>query len=212
MGNQRKRICLFPFLYIIWLLITILPASTTLVSADGEAGFIDDLNDFSRIYQRSENMNRLDDLNQSFFDGDKSRLCRTTLEEGYVIYRVDEEIDSFFIDTYYWPWAVMEDIKVYVSAEGVDYRQVILERSEFSGPWNRVVFEAYEMPVEDARFLKIVVTGKVEPWTPQIARVMVNATTAPVVADPAPCKLMEPAKVSLSTKTPGAEILLLHRS
>ncbi|MGE5541830.1 MAG: chitobiase/beta-hexosaminidase C-terminal domain-containing protein, partial [Bacillota bacterium] len=193
------------FLLLLWALSLMFVLNLPAL-AGGSSGFIDNLDDYSFTYQRSANMNRLDDLNYPFFDGDKSRLCRTTLDEGYVVYKTPYDMESFFIDMYYWPSAVMEDIKVYVASDGSDYREVALERTEFIGPWNRVVFEAYEMPVAHARFMKIVVTGKVEPWTPQIARVMVNSTVAPVAASPAPCKLMEPADVTLSTKTPGAEI------
>jgi hypothetical protein len=85
------------------------------------AGLVDELNDFSKVYQRS-NM-YTEGANASYYGNDPKRAVRATTATGYVVYRTTYDIQSFAVYSYFFTGLAIVDHKIYTSPNGTTYTE-----------------------------------------------------------------------------------------
>lgn len=193
---------------LIWLLAaTLLPAFGSPARAE-VTRIVDPLNDFSLTYKHSWNV-ALDSSNPGNFGNDTKRAVRNTTDPGYFTYRLETDVQHFTVGAYFWTGTPVVDLRFFVSPDGVTYTEFPVAAYPSGKPvqsWQLFVYEGSGLPA-GTRYLKIQLEGAGKAWTPQVSKVMINAGTASVQADiPSGTRLDGPAKLTLSTSTPGAAI------
>jgi len=136
---------------------------------------IDELNDYTNIYDRSANF-YFDSSNAPIFNGDASRLARRTNTDEYVIYKAapDMDMDDFAVKTWFWPYEPSTDFEFYTSADNSTYTLFTPEKSTVTGTWNEVNYSG-EVPA-GTQYLKIVYKQRSSnTWNAQIGRVEINS-------------------------------------
>lgn len=156
-------------------------------------GFIDEFDDFSKIYNYNADQSKYA-VNKIAarpidFGGDPSRLMlRNNLPVGkvpYVIYETNYDIKSFSAEVFYKPGDEIRDISVSVSVYNTDYKAITLEKYDDGGTWQKIVYSAYSMPIENARYIKVEfppVLANYDSQAIQISRISVNLSTPHVTA------------------------------
>src|SRR5258708_6585153 len=92
-------------------------------SASYQAGsrgmMIDNLNDWSKVYQHSSNL-RFDATNVQYMRGDTSRAIRTTATYEFVTWKQANMV-SFQAITYFWPYEPVSPFSIYTSMNGKNW-------------------------------------------------------------------------------------------
>lgn len=135
-------------------------------------------------------------------------------DDNSFVYKLDVPIHSFVATAVRWTLTHSDPPKVEVSADGTQYVQVPVEYTGklVLSDWEEVTYTAFEMPIEDARYLKVtmpniaVLDGRRVDWAFQMQKLWINSKLAPVSATPEPSKLSDPVDVALTSEQDGAEI------
>lgn len=184
------------------------PASADAAAfATEPAGFVDELNGFSRTFQRL-NM-YTESGNPSYYGGDTNRAVRSTTATGYVIYHTDYDIQSFAAYSYFYTGVPIVGHKIYVSSDGTAYSEITPQVYSSGDPvsnWQLYAYEGFGLP-EGTRYLKIEFAGEEKAWTPQLSKVVINRNTLSVTATPDSGVIgPDPLTVSLQSATVGATV------
>ncbi|MBM7563601.1 chitobiase/beta-hexosaminidase C-terminal domain-containing protein [Paenibacillus sacheonensis] len=167
-------------------------------------GMIDNLDNFQLAAGRSNVYVAKND--PGYFDNDGGRIARTATGPGYIVYRTDYDIRSFTVYGSFYTGVPVEDQRFFASADGKQYTEISAE-AETAGysqsNWQPYAFEASALPAR-TRYLKIMLNGSANSWSPQVSKVVINQNTASV-------KLASKlsggtVKAELSSDTQGARI------
>jgi hypothetical protein len=194
--------------------ISVVQAATDSISASAveaavitPVGLVDDLNDFAKTFQRS-NM-YTESANASFYGNDAKRAVRSTASLGYVIYKTSYDIQSFVAYSYFYTGVSIIGHKIYASANGTSYTEVlpkVYTSGEPNNNWQLFAYEGLQLPT-GTRYLKIEFAGDEKSWTPQLSKVVINQSTVSVLADPASGVIgIDPLAVTLQSPTVGAAV------
>ena len=120
------------------------------------SGIVDELADFSKMYSYS-NLSTVSP--GDVLGNDADRVFPSKLnEKAYFIYEADEDITSFVSGVWYWAQRPIQDIIVSVSttADGI-YVPVELNKETKAEvfDWPYVTYYCFDMPIENARYLKV---------------------------------------------------------
>jgi len=132
---------------------------------------IDDLNDFSLVFDKSANM-AIDHLNSGLMGNDLARGYRTDNNVGYLTYELDGDLASYRITSYRWP-AGNGGIVVLTSQDGIDfeYSQYSWDVTEGTGGnWGKVVIHGNGFAV-GTRYVKIILTKGIQNFDLEIGKV-----------------------------------------
>jgi hypothetical protein len=136
----------------------------------------DDMNDWSKIFSHSASL-FIDASGQANFDGDASRLARTSNTEEYVVYKTPataQSMTSFSADGWFWPDETVTDYAFYTSPDNITFTQLAPSRIAVNGTgmvWNKVTYSGDALPA-GTKYLKIVYKhNSTSYWNPQLARV-----------------------------------------
>ena len=167
-------------------------------------GTTDPLNDFQLADSRT-NLYTAHDT-PVYFGNDAGRAVRATTETGALIYRSDTDMTSFTVRSSYFNGLPFEKLRFYVSADGKTYEEVEAEGYSAGDPvsnWQPYAYENASLPAH-TRYLKIELSGSAKAWTPQVADVSINQTTASVAL--ASASTTTGLRATLTSATPGARI------
>jgi hypothetical protein len=148
---------------------------TSIPVPPSSASVVDDLYDYTKMYDHSSNF-YFDSTNVSTFNGDTSRLARTTNTNEYVIYKSapDMDLDHFFIKAWFWSYEPSVDFELYTSPDNSTYTLFTPEKSTVTGPWNEVNYSGD--PPAGTEYLKIVYKQhSANTWNAQIGQVVINS-------------------------------------
>lgn len=136
----------------------------------------DPLNDFSKIAAKSGHLG-FDTGNPAQFGEDASRLKRDSNTSEYIVYHTQNEMNSFQIDTFQWPYEETEDadFSFYVSGDGEQYIETKADIDQGDEDWRSVQYSADALP-EGTRYLKIEfpITTENSAWNPQLSKVRIG--------------------------------------
>ncbi|MDQ0111415.1 sugar-binding protein [Paenibacillus harenae] len=198
----------FVTLICLWSLFASLLFTGSTANAE-ENGFVDEMNNFSYVLQRSNI--RIETADQSYFGNDASRMVRNTTATGYMLYKTEMPINTFTAYSYSFIGSGMPLVghRFYASADGSAFTEVNPSIFSSGAPvsnWQLVVYEDAQVP-SDTRYLKIEFIGDAKAWTPQLSKLVINQNVSSVIADP-PNGLIgdQPLTVALSSATPGAAV------
>ncbi|WP_338113137.1 chitobiase/beta-hexosaminidase C-terminal domain-containing protein [Paenibacillus artemisiicola] len=172
--------------------------------AAAPAGLIDELEGFKQSAGRSNLYIAKND--PSYFDNDAGRIARTGAGQGYIVYRTEYDITSFTVYGSFFTGVPLEDQRFYASPDGKAYTEVRAEDAAAGYPqsnWQPYAYEAAALP-KGTRYLKIMLNGAANTWSPQVTKVVLNRNTASVRL--ASTATGGTAKVDLSSETPDARI------
>lgn len=174
-----------------------------------ENGFVDEMNNFTLVYQRSNI--RIETVDPSYFGNDPSRMVRNTTATGYMIYKTTMPINTFTAYSYSFIGGGMPMVghRFYASADGLTFTEVnplVFSSGAPVSNWQLVIYEDAQVP-SDTHYLKIEFTGGAKSWTPQLSKLVINQNVSSVIADP-PNGVIgdQPLTVALSSATPGASV------
>jgi hypothetical protein len=177
------------------------------VTPAAEAGLIDPLDNFSHIQQQSNIY--IESGNPSYYGGDTARMVRSTIADGYIVYKTDFAMDSVTAYSYFFTGITIVPHRMSVSADGVNYTELtpaVYSSGKPLANWQLYAFEASQLP-EGTHYLKIEFSGNEKSWTPQLSKVVINQNTLSVSANPSTGVIgAEPLTVELHTDTEGASI------
>ncbi|WP_219837803.1 chitobiase/beta-hexosaminidase C-terminal domain-containing protein [Paenibacillus sp. R14(2021)] len=167
-------------------------------------GLIDNLDSFKLSDGRSNLYIAKND--PGFFNNDGSRATRTSSGSGYIVYRTEYDIHSFTVYSSFFTGVAIENQRFFASADGKQYTE-IAARADTTGysqsDWQAYSYEALALPAH-TRYLKIMLAGAANSWSPQMSKVVINQNTASVKLSSS--KTGAAAKAELSTETLGARI------
>lgn len=138
------------------------------LSTQGETELIDPLNDFSLVKEHSQNLS-MENGNPGNFNNDSSRVVRSNLQNGYLIYEFDS-IADFTIEF----WIVDDssgEIKVYGSEDGTVFNEVQLVKSQSNFGYRDKISYSPSNLQSNVNFLKIEISGGNGSWKGQIGSV-----------------------------------------
>ncbi|GGD78686.1 hypothetical protein GCM10010911_40950 [Paenibacillus nasutitermitis] len=143
----------------------------------------DELNDYSKMYSHSANL-LLDANNQAAFNGDASRLARSSNTEEYIIYKTPSQtrdITGFTAAGWYWPDEAVTDFAFYASPDGVTYTPFTPAKTTVNGTgsiWNKMVYKGASLP-GGTKFIKMVFKqNTANYWNPQLGSVGISTAPA----------------------------------
>ncbi|NBD26345.1 chitobiase/beta-hexosaminidase C-terminal domain-containing protein [Paenibacillus glycinis] len=168
------------------------------------AGMVDPLDDFKLVDSRSNLYIAKDD--PGYFDNDGSRISRSAMGPGYVVYHTDYDIHTFTVYSSFFTGVPVENHRFFASTDGKRYTEISAEASTAGyaeSNWQPYAFEGSSLPAK-TRYLKIMLVGSANSWSPQVSKVVLNRNTASVklVSSEKDAKV----KATLSTDTQGARI------
>jgi hypothetical protein len=139
------------------------------------ASVVDDLFDYTKIHGRSANL-YFDSTNAATFNGDTSRLARTTNTDEYVIYKAAPEMDmdNFNVKAWFWRYEPAVDFEFYASPDNSVFTLFSPDKSTVTGSWDEVNYSG-ELPA-GTQYLKIVYKQhSANTWNAQIGQVEINS-------------------------------------
>ena len=138
-------------------------------SASYQAGstgiMIDNLNDWSKVYQHSSNLT-FDTTNSQYMRGDTSRVIRTTATHEFITWKQANMV-SFQAIAYFWPAEPVSPLSFYTSADGTNWTAVVPGVVSLGGDWLEYIYTLQGM--SNTNYVKIVwnnLTGRV--WNPNL--------------------------------------------
>ncbi len=144
----------------------------------------DDMNDFSKMYSHSANL-YFDGSNPSVFNGDPSRLTRSANSEEYMIYNLNNGMNYFMVDSWFWPDEPITDFNFYTSQDNINYSLFIPSKTTENYGWTKVTYTGNSLP-SGTRYLKIVFKHNTPNyWNPQIGSITIQSVSqSGLVNDP----------------------------
>lgn len=131
---------------------------------------IDDLNDWSHVYQHSKNLT-FDTTNSQYMLGDTSRVMRTTSTHESITWK-QENMVSFQAISYFWPREPVSSFSFYISANGKNWSVAIPQVISIGTNWQEYI---YTLPdLSGVNYVKIVwnnITGTY--WNPNLGEVSI---------------------------------------
>jgi hypothetical protein len=166
----------------------------------------DNLNDYSKMYSHSANLN-FDNGNTQNFKGDTSRLNRTSSTYENIVYNTPGDMKFMNIDTYFWPTEGVTDFNFYRSSDGTNYTAFTPDKNQIGGEWNRIKYTYNSFPA-GTKYLKIEFRNtSVNYWNPQISNVKILHTGGGGGTTPTPTPTPTPSTGSIdvtNTSTNGS--------
>jgi len=139
------------------------------VTAAVDTTVVDELDDFSKVSDRSDDLG-FDSANAAYFGGDTSRLFRGSDTEQWLEYTVGGDLDGFAIEAYFWPGEERGELRF-----EVDGAEVSPTLTEEGGDWERVVYRAGGLGGDTLRITLAAHGG--QSWNPQISRLTLETST-----------------------------------
>ena len=145
-----------------------------LPSASYQAGstsmMIDNLNDWSKVYQHSSNL-RFDTSNSQYMRGDTSRVIRTTATHEFVTWK-KTNIVAFQAFTYFWPGEPVSPLSFYTSADGTNWTAVVPGVVILAGDWPEYIYSLQGL--SGVNYVKVVWNNiKGQTWNPNLGAVSI---------------------------------------
>ena len=139
-------------------------------------GLFDDMSDFSSMFQHTANL-QFGGSNSEHFNGETTRLTRKTATPEHIVYRSPKEnMTSFEMDSYFWPFEAVVDFKFFVSNDGATYRELEPQKKDSGGDWKRIQYLSSALPA-GTRYLKMEFRNtSTNFWSPQIAGVSIDCS------------------------------------
>ncbi len=140
-----------------------------------EVTVVDDLNDYSKIVDRSPNL-YFNTSNPQYFGGDASRLARTADSDEYIVYQAAPNMDmeQFAVKAWFWPYEAITDFEFYTSTDQSAYTLFTPVKATVTGPWHEVDYSG-ELPT-GTQYLKIVYKhSSSNTWNPQLGEVAITS-------------------------------------
>jgi len=137
--------------------------------------WIDDLNDFTRIFDKSAHIGI--DTGNSETVGDDSRFWRTAeSQDEWVVYELKGKKHAQ-ISAGYWDGESISHFSFFTSSDNQTWMEVMPSKTHSSTPqgqWHHVSYDLYQLP-NDAKYLKIK-WGNMDGafWSPQLKRVVLD--------------------------------------
>lgn len=181
---KRNHRAIVYSILILCLLLTLIPRSghsDRAIAAEipESAGLYDPLDDFKQLAGRSSVY--LEKADAHYFGNDSSRIVRTSVKPGHIVYHTDYDMSSLMVNSYFFAGNRIEKLRIYVSGNGSDYTELAATAYAIGQPvsnWQKYTYEATSLP-PGTRFARIELHGGVA-WSPQISDVMVDRNTASV--------------------------------
>ena len=143
-------------------------------SASYQAGstsmMIDNLNDWSKVYQRSSNLT-FDTTNAQYMRGDTSRVIRTTATHEFVTWKQTNMI-SFQAIAYFWTYEPVSPLSFYTSADGTNWTEVTPQVVNVYGNWQEYIYTLQGLT--GVNYVKVLwnnITGQT--WNPNLGAVSI---------------------------------------
>lgn len=131
---------------------------------------IDDLNDWSHVYQHSKNLT-FDTTNSQYMLGDPSRVMRTTSTQEFITWK-RENMESFQAISYFWPREPVSSFSFYTSANGNNWSVATPQIISIGTDWQQYI---YTLPdLSGVNYVKIVwnnIGGTY--WNPNLGEVSI---------------------------------------
>jgi hypothetical protein len=131
---------------------------------------IDNLNDWSHVYQHSSNL-RFDTTYSQYMRGDTSRAIRKTATHEFLTWKQMNMV-SFQAITYFWPREPISSFSVYDSADGKSWTQVTPQIANIGGDWLECIYTLQGL--SGVNYVKMVwnnTTGQY--WNPNLGAVSI---------------------------------------
>ncbi len=145
-----------------------------LPSASYQAGaigmMIDNLNDWSKVYQHSSNLT-FDTSRVWYMRGDASRVRRTTATHEFVIWRQANMV-SFQAIAYFWPSEPVSSFSFYTSRDGTNWTAVVSGIVSVHNDWLEYIYTLQVL--SGVNYIKMVwnnITGQI--WNPNLGAVSI---------------------------------------
>jgi hypothetical protein len=131
---------------------------------------IDNLNDWSHVYQHSSNL-MFDTTNSQYMSGDSSRLIRTTATHEFIIWKQTNMI-SFQAIAYFWPSEPVSPFSFYISVDGTNWTSVTPGEVPIYGDWQEDIYTLQGL--SNVNYVKMVWNNtNGQPWNPNLGAVSV---------------------------------------
>lgn len=158
-----------------------------------EPAIVDNLNDWTNVYSHSANL-VFDHTNPQLFEGDMSRVKRTTSTNENIVWHLDG-MKTFKMTTYFWPDGTVSPFSIYTSPNASKWTKVKPAITKGSGNWLRYNYSVSNL--DHANDIKVVwnhLTGK--SYTPQISQVKIYGSV--------PFSVPNPSSFAQKSPTAGA--------
>ncbi|MCZ8520922.1 MULTISPECIES: CBM96 family carbohydrate-binding protein [Paenibacillus] len=191
-----------PRLLLCSLLAMAVPPSAEGWAAASSPVLVDDLEDWSRVYDRSASL-----VLREFPGGadDLTRVQSSGRGEEYITYRTKDPLRSFAVDAYYTPGGRPVDPPAfYASSDQVTYSPVTADVYDQGGYLRSVRYESADLP-PDTRYLQIRYPAGASGEPPSIGKVVLNGAAG--VRSSLPAGVVPyGSKAVLDTPTVGAAV------
>jgi hypothetical protein len=141
------------------------------VSAHPEVTFTEDFSVLPGEGYRSENW-IVDSSNPQFFDGDDTRLVRTSTDSEYVVLHMDD-MQSFELQAYYFSGSTGV-VKLYGSPDAASWSDIPYESDNPAATgegWYGIVYTPSGALSAGTNYLKIELNGDIEAWMMQLGKI-----------------------------------------
>src|SRR5258708_29491521 len=131
---------------------------------------IDNLNDWSKVYQHSSNL-RFDATNVEDMRGDTSRAIRTTATCELVTLKQANMV-SFQAIAYFWPYEPVSSFSFYTSENGTNWTVVMPGVVSIYGDWQEYIYTLQDL--SGVNYVKMVWNNIVgQAWNPNLGAVSI---------------------------------------
>ncbi len=134
--------------------------------------FIDEMNDFSHVYERSSNLTIDGSYANQIAENDNGRIRRTADSDEYIVYN-RFNIRSFSAKLYY---ESSRDMQFYASPDNRNWTPISVTEDapvQTTSPWSRIRLSADEIPW-GTNYLKVVFSSSnSHDWVPQLGEIQI---------------------------------------
>lgn len=136
-------------------------------------GFVDELNDWGRTANRSNNL-FFDSSSTALFAGDRSRAFRNQSRTAEEIVWYAPNLRTFEATTYFWPFEPVSHFDILTSTNGLDYTLAMPTIQTTPSHWFQITYSL--MNLANVNYVKIRWNNLAgQSWSPQIGRVRITA-------------------------------------
>ena len=146
---------------------TATPVGPTATPAPGGTSVFDPLNDFTRSFAHTGNLQFFSELPQ-YFQNDPARLARSVTTGESVTWNLSG-MAAFTATAYFWPNAAVGDFTFFASPDNAAFTQVTPSITPRGGDWQRVDY-ALSLPA-GTNFVRVGFPASTQTWSPQLASV-----------------------------------------
>ena len=132
---------------------------------------IDNLDDWSKAYERSSNLT-FDTTNSQYMKGDPSRVMRTTATNESITWR-RANMTSFQATAYFWPSEPVSHFSIYTSSDGRNWSRSHPAISSIYSNWLEYIYTLSGL--SKVNYVKMVwnnTSGRV--WDPELGEVTIT--------------------------------------